>query len=447
MTSPQRSRQRVNQSIVLMNLRPIFHFLFLTAVCSKAFSAETLTAKKFADSAGILDKHATLSYLIFRDKVPGSAFLKPGQYAATDTQVEVAVADTLNDLKTGIGHEPPYKWQEIDKASPPKLSAKDVENAAPAWQKIEYITKAKELKDGAGYIGPIRIRKDSSETDKPLSEANGAKIGFTNNRLLPGNGAWNSEGAVIYPIVREWDLKGESASPNGSSLLAELAPAISWQLAETQEQTSKDIQDFKFSLPMTFSYVPPAVRNEGAFDPTAPHERRGMTIVSQIEPYYDTDFSFHQRIWGSSASIEYVGPLGPLYLGGFVGLWNTDTESTNIGALLMYRLRIKPMLDYSVTDRGGDHTSRQEGDDWFRLGGEASFDLRFGGKKNPLDVGVSYRFMETTRGHGGFSDLIKAHATWWVSQYIGLTLEYQKGQTPVSDKDIDLITLGLELKY
>jgi len=434
-----------------MNSRVISRIVCLIAICGVSYSAETLSAKKFADKNGILNKHATLSYLVFRDKVPASAFLKPGEFSAPDSRVEEAVGDTLNDLTTQIGHGPPFRWQDIDKVSPPKLSKADAEAAAPGWQKIEYLTKKKEIKENdvlVGSIGPLRLRKDSTQAGKPLDEATGAKIGYADNRLVKGNGAWNSQGALLYPITREWDGRDSSGRSNGSYFLFETTPAISWQLAETEDRLpAKDVQDLKFSVPITLSYAPPAQRRQGRFDESAHHARRDVNLVAQVEPYFDTDFGFRHEIWGVTASLEYVGPVGPFYLGGFTGLINTKPESTNIGSLLMCRVRVRPLLDYSATERGGPHTSRSEGDDWFRLGGEASFDLRFGGKKNPLDVGISYRFMYTESGDSDFAELLKYHATLWLSPNVGLTAEYQRGDTSVSDKKIDLVTLGLELKY
>jgi hypothetical protein len=45
---------------------------------------------------------------------------------------------------------------------------------------------------------------------------------------------------------------------------------------------------------------------------------------------------------------------------------------------------------------------------------------RFGGKLiNPLDFGVSYQFLSTLSGTGDFSDLFKAHATWWLTENAG----------------------------
>jgi hypothetical protein len=66
---------------------------------------------------------------------------------------------------------------------------------------------------------------------------------------------------------------------------------------------------------------------------------------------------------------------------------------------------------------------------------------------NALDAGVSYQFLEKVSGSGGYSHLFKAHTTLWLIENAGITLAYSKGNTPVAVKPIDLITLGLELKF
>jgi hypothetical protein len=105
-------------------------------------------------------------------------------------------------------------------------------------------------------------------------------------------------------------------------------------------------------------------------------------------------------------------------------------------------------MDYSVTERGGIHTTRKEGDDWFRAGGLGSFDLRLGLKTfQSLDAGVSYELLQAVSGSGGHSYLFKTHCTLWLVENAGATVEYSKGDTPVSDKAIDLLTFGLEFKY
>lgn len=162
----------------------------------------------------------------------------------------------------------------------------------------------------------------------------------------------------------------------------------------------------------------------------------------QAKPYFLTDFSFANEIYGVEANAEFVGSVFGsklLYLGGF--------QNLGLGGL-QYQLRVIPKIDYSVTERGGIHTSRHEGDDWFRVGAAGSYDLRLGLKTfNALDVGISYQFLQTVDGSGNYSDLFRTHCGLSFLENVGATIESPKGDTPVADKPIDLLSFGLEFKY
>jgi hypothetical protein len=423
--------------------------LALLLVAASAIAAdEKFTAKSFAGVNGRLNEQQAALYIAYRDKEPLSKFLKPGETTLDSKKLVTAMADKLDDLRSKTHHRAPWTWQELDAAFPAKKTPAEEAAALPAWKKIEGLTKEKKLgQDGsAGSLGPLRLRKSAADVTqtaadpkKTLKDVKGATFGFSDNFLLDGNGAWNSEGVLDYPIkfYRQGNRPGQSFE-------LQVGPATEWKLAETQEKNNKDVQELNFSFPLTLFVSPGREKMKGTYEENM--AAAGNTIFSQLwviqsKPYFQTDFSFQHEIYGAEASAEFVGGLfgGLLYLGGF----------HNMGASgLQYQLRAIPKLDYSATERGGTYTTRKPGDDWFRVGGLLSLDFRLGGKSfNPLDVGVSYQFMDTLSGSGDFADLIKAHATWWLSENAGLTLEYSKGDTPVAMKQIDLVTLGLEFKY
>jgi hypothetical protein len=424
-------------------------------------AAEQFSAKQFAGTDGLLDsEEAGLYAFLLKNEGLRTAFASGYiTRGALSTSPPDSVLDKLNDFQDpgeGTGHGPPWKWQELD-ALYAKPTDEEAEAAIPAWRKVEGFTKAKvivkkepsaavsdsggkEVSSASerivetGSWGPIMIRKNSDELAKDdFTKAKGATLGFANNYLIEGNGAWNSEGIIFYPINRAWQGKPGS----GSSFTLQTGPATEWKLAETEEASKQDVQEFTFSLPITGYFVPPGKPVDPASD-----RKLSAIWVFQGKPYFQSDFSLEHEIYGAETSVEFVGSVfgSDLVLGDF----------QNIGGsgLMQYRVRLVPKIDYSTTEKVGPHTSRKAGDDWFRIGGLASFDLRIGGEKsNPLDLGVSYQGMDTLNGSGDYSDLFKAHVTWWVSDYTGVTLEYSKGETPVSDKDIDLVTFGLELRF
>jgi hypothetical protein len=411
----------------------IFAVFFTTQVSA---ADEKITAKTFAGPDGKLNEQQAAFYIVYRDKEPLSKVLSPGETKLDPKKVVASMADKLDDLRTTTGHTSPWTWQELDAAA-----AKTKAAEGPPWKKIEGITKAGQIgKNGAqGSFGPFRLRQSAADFPKDLKDAKGATIGYSDNRLVSGNGAWNSQGALDYPIklIQQGNLAGQS-------LEFDIGPATEWKLAEAQGTSGKNVQELTFSFPLTAYLSPGRSKMTGSYEEnmaTADNQIFSALWIFQTKPYFQTDFSIQHEIYGVTASAEFVGgAFGlPLYLGAFQDLGATG---------LQYQLRAIPQLDYSETARGGLYTTRKAGDDWLRVGGTVSLDIRLGGtSSNPLDLGISYQFLGTVSGSGDFSDLLKTHATLWLTENTGLTLEYSKGDTPVADKTIDLLALSLEVKY
>jgi hypothetical protein len=403
-----------------------------------------ISAKTFAGPNQKLDRQQAALYIAYRDNEPLAKFISPNQTALDFSKVVDIMAEKLQDLELETGHDAPWTWQELDAAYPPQ--AKSETSPSPGWKNIEGVTTAKKFKNNktasSSSLGPFRLRKTADDlTKKSLSDAAGATIGYTYNRLQSGDGAWNSQGILDYPVTwaREY---GEYRA--GRSLELQLGPAVEWNLAETQQADGKDVQELSFEIPTIIYFSP------GRQKMTCTYEENiaaaGQTYLSalwvfQAKPYFQTDFSFQNEIYGATASAEFVGGIfgSQLIVGGFQDLGHSG---------LQYQLRVIPKLDYSVTERGGPHTDRKPGDDWFRLGGTVSLDFRLGGESfNSLDLGVSYSLFQAVSGSGGYSGLFKTHVTWWLTENIGPSLEYSKGETPVADEPIDLLALTLQLKY
>lgn len=407
----------------------------LCLLAGPCFADNTTPIEPLASPQGTLSGWKLDEFLIRYHDQYGEAAKKAKLTPDGDTVIPLTVKRDLaqpyrGELAIAVGDKDEYTIAEIRSIYPAKPTKEEVQAKLPAWKKIPYITKAGEQKweDGEAKYqakeGPIHLRREAGDL-KELKDAKGAKIGFSDNRLQEGNGAWNTEGALIFPL--RWKREGADAS----SLSVHLTPAVSWNFVEQEAPGKSDVDELKLSAPIIMGHTP-----GGRLDP--------QEYIAIVEPYYQTDWDFDGEILGGSLKLEYVGKVGPVHFGSFHSLFDAS-EAKSIDDILAYRLRIKPMLDYSeVVKKGG--FDRAEDDDWLRLGGEVSFELRFFGSDNPLDLGITYRFAEEVHGDGGFSDLFKANATLWLSPNAGLTLEYQKGETPVADKDIDLITLGLELK-
>jgi len=408
-------------------------------------ATEPLSARSFAGADGKLDRQKAALYLAHRDKEPLAKFVGPGQTILDTSKVVEAMADKLDDLRSTTGHEEPWTWEELDHAFPPQKSPEQTEAGTPAWKHIEGITKKKQFaKDSTiESIGPFLVRKSADDITKSLSDSKGATLAYSRNGLKTGSGAINSEGILDYPTL--WDL---FQGGKGKSLEMGLDFATQWKVAQVQDDRTKDVEQLTFLAPFTL-YCSPGASQPGPSDgasalrtANAENHPSSRLLVFQAKPYFLTDFGFRDRIYGIEANAEFVGNvlnLKSLYLGGFQNLGPRG---------LQYQARLIPKIDYSITERGGIHTSRKEGDDWFRVGGLGSLDLRLGLKSfNALDAGISYQLLQTVSGSGGYSYLFKTHCTLWLLENVGATIEYSKGDTPIADKPINLVSFGIEFKF
>ncbi len=400
---------------------------------SLSLSAEQVTAKQFADSNGNLDQKQAAFYIVYRDNEPLSKFILPGQTSLDANQITNKLTDKLDDLRSKTGHSSPWTWQELDLAF---LSGQEDGSAVPEWKKIEGLTKKKEFEKGSQIesLGPILLRNSTLDISKSQSDSKGATFTYSKSDLTSGSGVLNSAGVLDYPTL--WDI---SQGGDGQSVEMGLDFASQWTVAQVQNDKTKNVEELAFSTPFTF-YVSPSSSSIENHDSAKIASSR--LWIFQGKPYFQTDFGFRHEIYGVEATTEFVGNLfgsRVFYLGGFQ---NTGFRN------LQYQVRMIPKLDYSVTERGGIHTTRKVGDDWFRLGSVNSFDLRLGLQTfKAIDLGVSYQFLQAVMGNGGYSNLLNAHTTLWLIENVGISFEYSKGNTPVASKPIDLLSLGLELKY
>ncbi|QJE99104.1 hypothetical protein [Luteolibacter luteus] len=286
-------------------------------------------------------------------------------------------------------------------------------------------------------VGPFRLRRTTGDIntrsnglqldgpDEKIRDAKGAKIAYSDNRLKDGSGAWNSEGVLYMPFVRAVEKS------SGTDYRIGVAPAVSWNIQEQQGAGKSDVDELKFSAPFYWD--------------TGGAKGYWTTI---LEPYYQTDTDFDGAIWGGTASLSFRGAaLGT----GRKGLYLNDWQFF-AGNSASYKIGLKGLIDYSETHATSPYSKRKLDDDWLRAGLDASFSLglfREKGmpEKSPLVLNVGYKFLDAFSGDGGYSDMWNVSLTYWVNDYVGFSGEYQKGETPVAKEEIDLITLGLELRY
>ena len=280
-------------------------FAFLLSVVIFSFpylevnATEQITAKTFADMYGNLDLQRASFYVAYRDKVPLSKFIPVGQLTLEPEKVFAVMQDKVDDLRSKTGHPAPWSWMELDKAYPPEKTDAQIEDNLPKGQKIEGLTT--KMKKGNFIFGPVALRKTAKDLSSELSDASGATLAYSKDFQKSGSGALASEGILYYPV--NWNMYQGGKGRSGE---LSLNFATQWNVAQVQEDRSKDVEELTFSLPLTL-YLSPGV---GISDRDSKHDAaRSQLWLLQGKPYFQTDFGFNYKIHGVEGSIEYVGNI------------------------------------------------------------------------------------------------------------------------------------------
>jgi len=398
------------------------------------------SAARFAGTDGKLDTREAALYLAVTHNKPLSDFLHPETLQIDPEQVVAVMEDQLDDLRSLTGHEAPWRVDEIDKLYLAGIITVP-ERPREGWKNIKGLTKAAIYTDSNStrVYGPIRLRKTTDDLRfANIEDASGVTIGYSDNRLVDGRGAWNTQGVLGYPI------SFHSQGKPGKSAEFELLPAINWRIASIEGVANSDIEELGFSLPMVLFLSPGGNVYSGTYDQNVAAAKGKILSrlwVLTARPFVQTDFSLHHRICGAEASAEYIGGVfgSGLYMGGY--------QNSGIDGL-QYKLRIVPGIDFSSTGKTGRFTTRLKGDDMFRVGGLLSCNLRFDGPSfTTFDIGTSYEMFHALDSSIEDADLLRTYASLWLNKNVGMSFEYCKGNTPVSLKAIDLLSLGLEFRY
>jgi len=376
--------------------------------------------ESFTGTDGVISKEELIEYLLCRKDVTYAKLMSYG--GTTQAAKEAATANWLADIEDHIKHPPPYTPAEVRIAEqlPEYVEATGDEKPAPMDGIFENSRKVGEN----GKIGPIRVRAAVEDWSKKLSNVTGATISYQDNQLS-NTTTWSAKGALIYPIV----FSDGTDRPDGaafSSFTSALTPAINWNFVDIDNTDVGDVQELQFSLPYSLQ---------------GNHSDIGLRSELMISPYYATDLSFQSSIIGASLVYEPLFQIGKNF---DVGQFHSITGKKSGPA---YLIRLLPKLDYSNVLETSRFVARAKDDQWFRAGGKIEAALRPFGKAARWELRGGYSAMwDLEGGDNNFSDLIEAKALYWLSESAGLSFSYQRGKTPVADKDIEMLTLGFELK-
>ncbi len=185
---------------------------------------------------------------------------------------------------------------------------------------------------------------------------------------------------------------------------------------------------------------------------TLNHEIEGMgnTILNSyfyFAPFYLTDFDFDGAMVGAQFTYEPKLNINGFQIGWWHGLCPDCDYVDKWPGLIFYRFRIMPGLTYGHVLSESSFIDRQEKDDLFAATAYVELRFKLFEASLPVEVYGTYEFSYDFIGDvDGYSDELELGGTLWLNKNVGLDLKYQKGNTQLTNQEIDLLTLNLQLR-
>jgi hypothetical protein len=381
---------------------------------------------------GKLDKRELRLFVIKRDKLTPNV----AQFLTNDLKLNVAPQDLEKAMEKDLlaqadfevgriaaiindGTTWPYPIDSVvhalAKVDRPTLKPERLQLPAPWGEKL--------TKSDVSF-GPIALRKSVDDLEKSLTDAPGAKVSHSRNRLTDKT-TWTTEGALIFPI--SW--QDDEATENRFSARWKALPSVNWKVVNVGDTQTGDAEELQLKVPVVMSI-----------------NHRGTSLLRNSElslaPYFLTDFGVRGKLAG--ASLSYTPYLKPADGGLEINAGYRYMSTTR--SAWMYRIGLTPTLDYNHLYSTSRFITRTSDSDYFRGGGKA--EVGFLTNTSPaLELRASYKGFWRIEGGPNQSDLLTVSGKLWLNDNAGFTLEHQKGSTPVADKAVDITTLGLELRF
>lgn len=244
---------------------------------------------------------------------------------------------------------------------------------------------------------------------------------------------WSTKGAIILPFIARSEQPA-SVDSNVAWIEHWFGPAVAWNVVDTNALKPDEVEELQFSAPWKMV----AGMNSETFE--------GFEFV--FKPYYHTDWGFDGATIGASAAFDPVIRLSERFrIGDYNDVFG-ETSAPSFLEDLAYRIRVVPKIAYDRVAVGGNHTTRAKGDDWLRVGAKAEVVVAPWGEDGNIELKAAYEFFEGISGEETWSDLFTGSLTYWFpGKNYGLSLKYEAGETPVSEKNVDSITFGVDVKY
>ncbi len=294
-------------------------------------------------------------------------------------------------------------------------------------------------KTGFVFTEKTRLRGKLEDWAKSLRNVSGATLSYTDDNK-EAEQSLSGTGALVYPVLISESEKGVARDTT-------LLPHVSWNFKNVANDDESNVEELKFGLPVNwdlqFKYRPKLPQN---------------TWLIYADLFYLTDFDFEGKVVGLEFSADphlqfSTIPNGidpkqctsercPSWLE--IGSYRAFSKKTETA----YHLSLIPKLRYSEVLTPSPFISRADGDTELAVGADLELSIRpfAGGTGWEFKGGHSFRYDFKADGDE-YSELDSLKASYWLSKNVGISLEYEDGRSPITDKEIDHVLLGLEAKY
>jgi hypothetical protein len=153
---------------------------------------------------------------------------------------------------------------------------------------------------------------------------------------------------------------------------------------------------------------------------------------------YGTDFSFESAQYG--AELEYEPVLEKLPFGRYSVLIGQSNPALEI------RIKVVAQLQGGYVEESGNKENLKDESSYFRAGGKGTLDLRFFER---LELSAGYTYLHAFEGtpENSQQKIFSASYSLGDDGNIALKVEYQYGNVPITQEEVENLTIGFGVKF
>ena len=344
----------------------------------------------------LLDNQELTAWLIHRGGIPFAALdlNKDGQL--DQEEIDSGPGQLLREMQQSLGKPPPYTADEADRWMEKRSGGPTIKLP------INLLVR------GAPDVVTISDPVESFKTASP------ALFSYSRDFRSDTN-TWLAKGTVLMPF------RVCCESPTSVVTAVSLTPSISFDRLSSEKDKSKEQSALIFRAQTESELT-------GVLD--------GQLFRAFLS--YATDFKFDTKI--AAAELEWE----PIWLRAGIGVFHRVAHLD----FLEYRWRPVVHGEYGYTFANGDSNNLSDDEDFLRLGPRLNLALR-PSELHQLVLSATCDYLGGLIGRPHDSYHVTAGVSWSLDPagHFAVTMQYERGETPLVKDDVDNISLGLSVKF